>query len=206
MIWRLFSASSTAVPRTKRPFLPLNFRREWAFRATAVFAAWFSLGLPAAITMTSYADTTLSDAGEIVGDGKIVVLKPERWVGKRLPVARHIDIGRELSRGVWIVLFVHDGCSACREAVPEYEALARELSARDGCPKVALVECQPRIDQKHAVLGASTCTRGNLSRAKRWIISTPAALLIDEGKVQTVFESPGDVKLLKSIWANQESA
>jgi hypothetical protein len=46
-----------------------------------------------------YTETTLSDAGEIIGDGKIVVLEPEKWIGKRFPLLDYIDIGDRLKEG-----------------------------------------------------------------------------------------------------------
>ena len=88
----------------------------------AVLALWLLLGLPAAYAMGGYVDTTLSDAGEIIGNGKIVVLEPQKWVGKRFPLLGHIDVGNKLTSGLWLVLLHRHDCSACREAASQYEA------------------------------------------------------------------------------------
>ena len=95
---------------------------------------WLSLGIPAAFAMSSYTDTTLSDAGEIIGDGKTVVLEPEKWIGKRFPLLDYIDIGDKLKEGSWVVVLYHHDCPKCKEAMPKYEELGavRQLTTGFG--------------------------------------------------------------------------
>ena len=62
--------------RPREPLFAANIRQVLT-RAVAVLVIWLSVGVPAAYAMGSYTDTTLSDAGEVIGNGKIVVLRPE---------------------------------------------------------------------------------------------------------------------------------
>ena len=73
---------------------------EFSSRRTAVVLfAWLAVGLPAGYAMGRYTDTTLSDAGTVIGDGKIVVLEPEKWIGRHFPLLRYIDFGDRLKVG-----------------------------------------------------------------------------------------------------------
>jgi Methylamine utilisation protein MauE len=62
----------------------------------------------------------LSENGEILGDGHVVVLEPRKWVGKRCPLLKHIDIGSRLAVGNWIVVLYRRGCHQCQQAIERY--------------------------------------------------------------------------------------
>jgi len=151
--------------------------------------------------MGRYTDTTLSDAGEIIGNGKVVVLKPETWVGKRFPLLGHIDIGNELSSGLWVVLLHRHTCTGCQDALSKWKPLARDFSGRLNCPKVALVECPPYARQATTAEDGSLIT-GRLGAAKEWQLSGATTVLIDGGKVQSVFTDGREVELAKAIWGD----
>lgn len=168
-------------------------------RAAAVVVLWLLVGIPAAFAMGSYTDTTVSEAGEIVGDGHIIVLKPETWNGKRFPLLSHIDIGGKLSDGLWLVLLHRHNCSACQEAASEYELLAKDFSEKPGCPKIALVECPPFAPNAET---GGPLLRGRMDDGHEWHLSSPTGLLIDNGRVQSVFTNTRDVGLVKAIWGS----
>ena len=49
-------------------------------RLAAALGLFVLIGLPAAVAMAPPdTDTSLSDAGQIIGDGGVVVLEPEGW-------------------------------------------------------------------------------------------------------------------------------
>ena len=168
-------------------------------RATAVLLIWFLTAVPATIAMGSYTDMTLSEAGEVIGDGKIVVLKPETWSGKRFPLLSHIDIGDKLANGLWLVLLHRHDCSACREAASQYKSLARDFSTQSSCPTIALVECPP-YDPNAKTDGPMVS--GHVDNGHEWKLSGPTSVLIDEGQVRNVFINARDVELVKAIWDN----
>ena len=108
-------------------------------RVVGVLAAWLVVGLPAAYAMTSYTPTTLSDAGDVIGDGKVVVLEPEKWIGKRFPLLDYIDIGDRLKQGKWLVLLYHHDCPKCQTVVRTLEPAGNKV----GSQEAAYLSCLP---------------------------------------------------------------
>jgi hypothetical protein len=149
-------------------------------RAAFVLLAWLAIGLPAAYAMGSYIDTTLSDAGKIVGDGKIVVLEPEKWIGKRFPLLDSIDIDNRLMEGKWLVLFYHHDCPKCQKAIRDLKRIIRELDVQ----KVALIESPPygSDDEAFAWPGIVVIHKRLIS-TKEWFVESPVGLLVNDGMV-----------------------
>ena len=113
------------------------------------------------------------------------VLEPETWVGQELPILGHIDIGDRLGKGTWLLLFYHYDCPDCREAIPRYEQMARDLDGNGDFLRIALVEVPP---YGPAVLGTSACCAlGRLAATKEWFITTPAAALLTNTRVKVAW-------------------
>ena len=100
--------------------------------------------------MGSHADATLSDAGDIIGDGKIVVLDPENWAGRPCPLLDYIDIGDQLREGDWLVLLYHRDCPGCQRAIEKLRSDASPAVIRRA-RRVALVEISARRRQAFGV-------------------------------------------------------
>ena len=114
-----------------------------------MLTVWLLVGLPAAYAMGNYTDTALSDAGKILGDGKIVVLEPEKWIDKPLPLLDYIDIGDRLKEGKWIVVFYYHNCAKCHAMLPQYRRLSRDLTENGEAMHLALIEAPPYgIDER----------------------------------------------------------
>ena len=171
--------------------------------ALVVFLAWLPLGLPAAYAMGSYTDTTLSDSGEIVGHGRIVVLEPEKWGGKRFPLLPYIknvpggpqsetgSLRERLTEGYWLVVLYHHDCPHCREAMPTFHELARRSATDPESPQLAMIEVPPYGDDTASLTSDIQCRLGRLSDKTEWFIETPAAILLQEGRV--TFEADDSV-------------
>jgi hypothetical protein len=161
--------------------LLLRWRPRGSFfatrRAAVVVLLWLAIGLPAAYAMGSYTDTTLSDVGQIIGNGKIIVLEPEKWIGKRFPLLRHIDIGDRLREGKWLVLLYRNDCPECVKALQDVPKLAQRTDGR----QLALVEIPPRGDDISA--SEAGVIRGRLSDDQTWLARTPIFLVLDNGRV-----------------------
>ena len=115
------------------------------------------------------------------------VLEPETWVGKRLPILEHIDIGEKLSEGNWLILLYHHDCPDCIKAIAKYEQMARNLAGNEDFLQIALIEIPP---YGHAPIDQGTpCSVGRLAETKEWFVTTPAAALISEGKVNSSWEA-----------------
>lgn len=114
------------------------------------------------------------------------VLEPETWVGKKLPILDFLDVGKQLEKGNWVVLFYHYDCPDCVTAIAKYEQMAKDLAGNEDFLGIALIEVPPydnRLLSNH-----SLCTLGQLSNTKEWFISTPVVALLAEGQVAMVFE------------------
>jgi hypothetical protein len=161
--------------------LPVSHRR---LRAGLAAAFVLAAGVPAAILAARYEPALLTPEGEIVGDESVVLLEPEAWVGQPCPILAHIDIGRELAQGQWIVVLYHHDCPHCQERVPEFDREARAEAERAGISRTAMVELPPHAPPGQSLLPPdSPCARGLMSAARDWFVETPVTLVLKEGIV-----------------------
>jgi len=170
--------------RSKRP-LHIDFKRVFV-RVAYVLAIWFVLGVPAALAMGTYSPATLSDAGNIIGDGRTVVLTPDAWVGQRFPLLRYIDIGGELAQGSWTVLLYHHDCPKCQETISRLREFSRESVSR-GPIGLALAEIPPyHFAGPDATFDDLPCVRGNLDDRMDWFVEAPLIVTLSDGRVLAV--------------------
>lgn len=160
--------------------------RLFSRRVAILLTVFLALGVPVGIAMGTYRSANLAESGEILGDGEIVILEPEQWVGNEFPLIEYIDIGEELKTGDWNVLLYHHDCPSCREAIPKYQELAEHGKAGAEDARVALVEMPP-YDGSTNGLGVSSaiCLLGRLSNTKEWFAETPLEVKLDNGEVTT---------------------
>jgi hypothetical protein len=134
------------------------------------------------------------------------VLEPEIWVGKKLPILQHIDIGEKLSKGNWLILLYHHDCPDCIKAIGKYKQMARNLAGNEDFLQIALIEIPP---YGHAPIGQNTtCTLGRLGDTKEWFVTTPATALLSEGKVGSSWEgkAPDFDVIVQNLGTGQETA
>jgi hypothetical protein len=155
-------------------------RRPLRFGALGILAVFPLAGPAAAYMMGSYVDTTLSDAGDITGDGKAVVLDPERWPGKRFPLLPFIDIGGKLEKGEWLVMLYRNDCRKCQQALQDLPRMVCQSHAS----RVALIEVPPHANPEGPVdCRGVTITWGVLSDTLEWFGETPVVLRLNNGVV-----------------------
>jgi len=115
-----------------------------------------------------------------------VVLEPENWVGKELPILEHIDIGDQLKNGKWLILFYHYDCPDCGKAMEELGQMAKDLEGNEDILQIAFVEVPPygatMIDKN------TNCVLGQLENSKEWFVTTPAVVLINNSSVLNCWE------------------
>jgi thiol-disulfide isomerase/thioredoxin len=112
------------------------------------------------------------------------VLEPETWVGRELPILEQIDIGEQLREGNWLVVLYHHDCPDCAEALPQIEAMARELEGNEEFLRFALVEVPPFSDKKKT--NQKNIRIGQLGDCKEWFVVTPSYLLVKNSIVDQV--------------------
>ena len=155
--------ANTGVPRLA-PF-SASRRNVIAFIVGASTISTVLLGWYA-IRQTTSAEGLLPMAGDLV------ILEPEQWVGKPLPIADAIDL--DLSNGKWTVLLHRHDCPACQVQVPRYD----QLGSRG--QKVALVEVPPYGDSEEHT---SSCQVGRLADDREWFVQTPVEIQLIDGVV-----------------------
>ncbi len=167
-----------------------------------ILAFWLAIGIPTAWGAVMIETAQVDANGDILGDGDTVVLKPEEWSGRALPILRYVSIDADLAHGEWLVLLYDLDCSACREALPLFQQLAEEFAGNPRAPSIALIEC-PSLKETGGT--GTSCSQGVLSTDRDWRLPAPAVLLINAGVVRTVFGNARDLDLFREIWAPSES-
>jgi hypothetical protein len=114
------------------------------------------------------------------------VLEPETWIGKKLPILDYIDIGKSLKKGNWVVLFYHHDCPDCARAIAQYQQTARDLAGNEDFLRMAFIEVPPY--GQAPVSKNSPCFLGRLAETKEWFVTTPAVILMAQGKVKSAWE------------------
>ena len=166
------------------------YRLTWGGILALVLAA-----APVAMVVASRAAIGSSDeTGITVGVGSIVLLEPEKWPGKGLPILKNIDVRDHLTKGSWtLVLYRHD-CPHCMEEVPKYERWAREHAGDLDAPHVALIEMPPYgipiVKPDPGDVVSLSPLRGRLDDTKEWFVQTPVVLSLRDGIVLADPASP----------------
>ena len=112
-------------------------------------------------------------------------LDPFKFIGKNLPFD-NIDVGNQLSKGKWIVLFFHHDCSKCSETMAR---LQRQLSNYQQMPgvsneSVAFIEMPPYGQLQEEIYIPALI--GYVQTTSNWNLSTPSIFHIANGIVQSV--------------------
>ncbi len=150
-------------------------------RFGVVVVVSLAIGVPGALAMSVFAAASLTDPGDVFGDGEFVVLEPETWIGKRFPLFKYIDIGDQLAQGEWIVVLYHSDCSKCQDALPTYELMARQRAYLPDTPGVALIEVQR--GGRQLAKRCPSCSHGRLTEDRKWLVETPTVVVLLNGAV-----------------------
>ncbi len=189
--WYTFSLDSVAVVTLLRWRPEVRQFSGWiretgpSWRLATVLTVWLLVGLPGAWSMTSFEAASVNAEGDFLGDGQIVVLEPETWVGKRFPLLGHVDIGDSLADGQWIVLLYHHDCPHCQDVLPHYELLAQATPDGPAATGVALSELPP-FGSHGETTTAESPLHGRLAETKDWFVQTPTEIQLDRGTVISV--------------------
>ncbi|MEM6484219.1 MAG: hypothetical protein AAF662_04460 [Pseudomonadota bacterium] len=108
----------------------------------------------------------------------LVILEPEKWIGKPFPLGPHLSPRFRLDQGKWIVVLYHHDCSKCHEAMPLYE----EFSAHQ---RVLLVEMPPYGPLAASYKGHARLTdnREWFVQAPEWFVQAPVEIQLQDGVV-----------------------
>jgi len=185
-----------ALMMLRRNFWQSSSASRLRLRIVGACLAVVALGAPAAIAAMSFKAARIDVSGEIIGAGKWVLLEPETWTGKKLPILRYLHMAgagadadaKRLSQGKWAVILYRHDCPNCRE---ELSRLRDRLKGSEP-PRMAFVELPPYGAGRAAFLPeGKNIVLGKLDESKSWFVETPAILSLDGGIVRS---SPASAK------------
>ncbi len=126
----------------------------------------------------------------------MVVLKPEKWIGRPFPLLPFIEdcpdqlklgqqpLRKRLAEGDWIVVLYHYDCPKCKQAIVKYEALARHSAGVPQFSHIALIEIPPYGDvDALPIFFDCGCSFGRLSAGKEWFVETPLEIVVKDMQV-----------------------
>jgi hypothetical protein len=185
-------------PRSDKP----RFDLRWTRPAAAVLLVGLAAAVGSAIPVLRYTPPKVADDGRITGAGETVLLEPEEWVGKELPIARYIDVAEEISRGEWTAVLVHDTCVGCKALIPKLADRARALRPAR-CAKIALILMPENGKSQYDVLKElvskdALFLNGRLDLSHEWLAATPIVLQLRDGKVISVNLAQGEAGRAKA--------
>jgi thiol-disulfide isomerase/thioredoxin len=130
------------------------------------------------------------------------VLNPLEWNSKEMPLFGHIDIGDVLSQGISFILFYHNDCPDCREAIPMYDQMARDYEVFEQGMQFAFIEGPPFDESEETIVPDDTvCYTGQLDKEKEWIFISPLIVLTLDGIVMKAWEvdTPSFEQILEAL-------
>lgn len=172
----------------------LNGRRRW--QVAGFLGAWLCLGGGLAAA-SLFSQRHILETEKSLPEGATVQLNPEQWLGRPFPLISHIDVGKRLQSGQWIVMFYHSDCLKCRQAAAIYVTLARRLTDQASATRVALIELPPHSPSPSEGT-QSAFLYGRLTERQQWRLGLPHFVLLNEG---IVVKSTKDYKDILSDFA-----
>lgn len=189
---------------TRRGALLMAKRMRYEESARRAKLAFLIMSLSTGIVVTIYAmsftrDASIDESGFISSSGT-VVLDPANWVGRRFALSNHIDIGKQLDSGQWLLVLYRSDCSHCREVVPRYAARARD-SEHIGTLQIAFIEMSSSTEHgEELVHPDSRVHLGRLSSDHNWFAQTPVTLVLKNGSVLHAIEGD-DASTMDNVFA-----
>ncbi len=129
----------------------------------------------AAMAALNFSSRSLTDLGDVVGEGEVVVVDTEHWVGKRLPLIRFIHGKRKFLQGKWLLVLYHADCPVCQRLIDA--AIQGPLKM-----PIAFVEVPPFQSPNRS--DRSDLIWRKLSDGHQWFVTAPEILELDDGVVK----------------------
>lgn len=160
--------------------LPQSHASTYQFRLATMCVTFLIFGGPALYLMLDSQPLGPTGDGIVNVDGVFVILEPEKWVGKPLPIVSQIDIGERLMDGTWTLVLYHHGCPKCQEALPKYERAAAIFSSQG--TSTAVVEVPPYGSPKSE--STANLLHGRLNEKREWFTQLPVEMILENGVVK----------------------
>jgi hypothetical protein len=117
------------------------------------------------------------DAAQLNDQDRLIVIEPEKWIGKEFPLTQYVVRGKVLDEGDWEVNFLIKDCELCH-------ALAEAKSAAASEAKIAFVEVPPFGTQ--TAQDSERIRWFRLTESTDWFVEAPVTVYLENGIVKTV--------------------
>lgn len=119
-------------------------------------------------------------------DADHMPVDPAAWMGKPLPLMRHIDIHEQISTGRWTLIFYQHDC-------PECKPYLLKMHFDPSHSHVAVIEIPPYgRGGMEKMLQARGAVLGRLGEERYWFIETPLKIVVDGGVVREIERPAGE--------------
>ncbi|MFA5292031.1 MAG: MauE/DoxX family redox-associated membrane protein [Phycisphaerae bacterium] len=141
---------------------------------------FFAVAIPTFILLPVIEYVLITNKPPMVSE-KYEVLEVKQWTNQEVwPLLKYVDISDRLQSGEWVVLMYHNDCPTCREAMPGYEKMYKDLKGNN--VDMAFIEMPPYEEgDLQLVPPDSHVNRGRLSDAKKWLVETPVVVILRDG-------------------------
>lgn len=143
-----------------------------------VIALWLCVAGPVTAWMMSFEKTVLAESGELIGNSKMIVLEPEKWIGQRFPLSSHLDseVGGSAMSGNWDIILFHFDCEKCKHVIENVSQNERtvflEIPTEESNQALFTLQKYVTLPRDHA-----------------WWVQTPIVISLKDGIVQNVSDS-----------------
>jgi hypothetical protein len=138
----------------------------------------------------SAASVAIGTSSVEIGSGRsanaesLVIIEPEKWIGKKFPLSEYIDVGDQLAIGNWLVVLYRYDCKHCDLNIPRYKQMACDAFGQIESRRIAFIEMPPHGTPPHGIDGNLVpWLHGRLSTTMRWLAETPVEVMLSDGKV-----------------------
>lgn len=140
-----------------------------------------AIALALATTLTPFTAPAYLNAeiGQVTADGSTIVMMPETWIDRPLPIADYISGDRGYMTGRWQLVLYHEDCAQCQR-------LLADLTSTPQQRFVVMVEVPPNRAAPRQC--SQTLQWRKLSDEKDWFVSAPVILNLVDGVVVSVQE------------------
>jgi len=174
----------------------LLHRTKLSIRSKAIATA--SILLAASQPMVvAWAETLFRSSASVdEAEGKLVILEPENWLGKPVPILRAIESSQnlDLANGEWVLVFYQPNCHECHKFLEEVaERLSGYLPPGHLGRRIVIIEVARRgsvQSQGEPFLGLEGAAHGWMKAKTDWFMQTPIAVRIINGEAVKSTKNP----------------
>jgi hypothetical protein len=162
----------------------INFSKQEVQKLLVLFIIWIILAVPVLFAMLSLKQVHAILGTEMTTSAgrKKIVLEPETWKNKELPlIARFTQPaeGELLKQGTWTMILIHSDCPKCRKLISDMENQNRT--------NIALIEIPSPTTED---LPKVSFPVFKLDENNEWFVITPCIIVINDGICVSITENP----------------